>query len=163
MTRKFLTFAALLALAGCSEPPAPDKGEEEVKQAFASLQKALEAKDADKVWQLLDADSQADAERQAKAVREAHAKADDAKRKEMEKELGLSGKELEKLDGAGFLKTLRFLGKYDEIADSKLDKVTVSGAKATVNYTEPDNDKETLTFTKDKSGWKVSLSMPKGT
>jgi hypothetical protein len=154
----------LAALVGCSasDKPPPATGEDEVKKAFASLQEALKAKDADKIWALLDADSQADAERQATAVRDAYAKADKAGREEMEKTLGLGGKELESVKGVGYLKTKRFLGKHDEIADSKLDKVTVAGDKGTVNYTEQDGDKEKLTFTKVKDGWKVSLAIPKG-
>ena len=152
-------------LAGCSNsgtstPPA--KGEEEVREAFASLQGALKAKEADKVWSLLDADSQADAERQATAVRDAYAKADKGGREELEKEMGLPGKELESLKGAGFLKTKRFLGKYDEVPESKVEKAAVQGDKATVNFTEPDGDKEKLSFVREKGGWKVSLPMPKG-
>jgi len=77
--------------------------------------------------------------------------------------MGLSGKELEKLDGVGFLETLRFQGMHDEIHDGTLDKVTLSGKdRATVHYTERDKDKETLSFVKEKGGWKVSLPMNKG-
>jgi hypothetical protein len=168
MTRKtptlgWLAVTILAALAGCA-PPAPglSKDEEGLKEAFVSLQGALKAKDADKVWALLDADSQSDADRQATAVRDAYAKADKAGREEMEKSLGLNGKELETLKGVGYLKTKRFLGKHDEIADSKIDRVSASGDKGTVNYTEQDGDKEKLTFTKVKDGWKVSLAIPKG-
>src|SRR5436305_15192810 len=110
------TFLACLASCSPDSPAGPKKDEEELKQAFASLQEALKAKDADKIWALLDADSQADAERQAAAVRDAYAKADKAGREEMEKSLGLGGKELEALKGVGYLKTKRFLGKHDEIA-----------------------------------------------
>src|SRR5262249_36302067 len=148
MTRKPLALAwltaALLALAtGCS-PAAVSKEEQEVKGAFEALQKAIKGKDTDKVWQLLDAASQADDVRPAKAVREADASADEAKRKDRETDLGLAGKELEKLDGAGFLKTKRFqaVEKYKEIPGSTIKKVTVSGEKGTVEYTEPDGDPE---------------------
>jgi hypothetical protein len=126
------------------------------------LQEALKAKDADKVWSLLDADSQADAERAAKAARDAYAKAAPGERAEQEKALGLAGAELTSLKGPGFLKTRRFQGKYDEISESKIDKVVVQGEKAAVNYTEPDGDKEKLTLVREGGRWKVSLAMPKG-
>jgi hypothetical protein len=159
-----LLAGSLALIAGCSstDKPAGGTGEDEVKKAFASLQEALKAKDADKIWALLDDDGRADAERQATAVRDAYAKADKAGREEMEKSLGLGGKELADLKGVGYLKTKRFLGKHDEIVGSKLDKVTVSGDKATVNYTEEDGDKEKLSYSKAKDGWKVSLAIPKG-
>jgi hypothetical protein len=168
MTRKLLPSLWLclapLLLVGCSSEPPLTPEQKEVKEAFVSLQKALEARDADKIWALLDADSQADAERQADAVRKAYAKADKAARKEMEEEsYGLPGKDLESLTGAGFLKTRRFLsGKTGEIHDSKFLKVTVKGNKATVTYLEEDGDEEKLTFNKEKGGWKASLEMRSG-
>src|SRR5579859_5898735 len=42
-------------------------GEDQVRQAFGLLQKAVKARDADRIWELIDNDSQADAERAARA------------------------------------------------------------------------------------------------
>jgi hypothetical protein len=152
--------------AGCTKPAASNapKGEDEpVRQTFAALQAALKAKDADKLWALLDSESQADAERAAKAVQEAYTKAPPEAKTEQEKALGLPGAERSGLTGKGFLKTKRFLGKYDEVSESKIDKVTVQGDSATVNYTEPDGDKEKLSLVRQSGQWKVSLPMPKAT
>jgi hypothetical protein len=157
-------FALLVGfLAGCTNPArdTQGKGDEEVRQAFQGLQKALNARDADKVWSLLDEDSQADARRAAQAVRDAYGRGDKAGREEMQKALGLPAKELAALEGNGFLKTRRFLGKYDELGESKIDKIDVKGDKAVVNFTEPDGDKEKLAFVREKGGWKASLPIPK--
>jgi hypothetical protein len=158
-----LPLIGLALAAGCSSnPTAPGPNEEEsVRQAFASLQAALKARDADRVWGLLDADSRAEAERAAQAVRDAYAKVDAAGRSEQEKALGVPGAELADLKGPGFLKTKRFHGKYDEVPESKVDKVAVQGDRATVNYTEPDGDKEKLTLVRQEGQWRVSLPMPK--
>jgi len=141
---------------------APAGGEQKaVWDAFAALQAALKAGDADKLWAMLDADSQDEAERAAKAIQAAYAKASAEEKAEQEKALGLPGAELAGLTGKGFLKTKRFLGKYDEIAESKVEKVSPQGDKATVNYVEPDGDHEKLTFVRHEGQWKVSLRMPK--
>jgi hypothetical protein len=110
----------------------------------------------DKLWALLDADGQADAERAARAVREAYAKDKDEKR------YGLPGKELAELTGKGYLKTGLFLGKHHEIPGSKIEKVTVAGDQATVFYEEDDGDHEKLKFVREGGKWKVTaLDMPK--
>lgn len=133
-----------------------------MKQVFASFQAGLMAKDADKLWSLLDEDSQADAEREAKAIRDAYAKADEAGKKEFEKNLGLPGAELAVLKGQGFLKTRRFIGKYDEVPESKLEKVAVQGNQATISYAEPDGDKEKFTLSRQNGQWRLSVPMPRG-
>jgi hypothetical protein len=147
---------------GCSTPKttAPREDEGVLRQAFTALQEALKAKDADKLWDLLDADSQADAERAAESLRKAYAEASEAEKAEQAKNLGVKPAGLAKLTGKGFLRTRRFLGKYDEIPGSKVEKVTVQGDSATVNYLEPDGDKEKLKLVRQKGAWKVSLRMP---
>src|SRR5262249_20703671 len=83
--------ALLACLAGCpkkEDDRLPGKGEvAAAKAAFVALQEALKAKDADRVWELLDDDSQADAERQARAIREAYQKAKPDRQAEMAKQL----------------------------------------------------------------------------
>ena len=155
-------FAAAFA-GGCPKPTERSGGNDEgaVREAVSAFQAALKARDADKLWQLLDAESRADAERAAQAVRDAYAKAGPEQKAEQEKALGLPGAELATLTGTGFLKTKRFHGKYDELPDSTLDRVTVQGDSATVAYTEPDGDKEKLTLVRQEGQWKVSVPMPK--
>jgi hypothetical protein len=150
--------------AGCSgssgrSPNAAD--EETVRETFTAFQKALKDCDADRLWGLLDADSRADAERAAKAVQAAYAKAGAAEKAELEKGLGLSGAELARLTGTTFLKTNRFQGKYFEVPDSKIDKVSVKGDKATLTYVENDGDKEKFTLIRTDGTWKLSVPMPK--
>lgn len=159
-----LLFALLAGCAAPQDKPAAtaNKDEEAVRAAFTALQEALKAKDAGKLWALLDEDSQADAERAAQAVREAYGKAAAGEKAEQEKALGLPGAELAALKGQGFLKTARFHGKYDEIPDSKVEKVAVQGDTAAVSYVEPDGDKEKLAFVRQGGKWKVTLPMPKG-
>jgi hypothetical protein len=142
--------------------PAPAGDEGAVRAAFAAFQAALEARDADKLWGMLDEDSRAEAERAAKALQGAYEKADAAAKAEQEKALGLTGPELAALTGPGFLKSNRFHGKYHEIPGSKVEKVTVQGDRATVNYVEDDGDKEKLTLVRQGGAWKLSLPMPKG-
>lgn len=152
-------------LAGCSNsvPPsaAQGKDEEPVTAAFAALQAALKAKDGEKILALLDDESREEAERVAKAMRDGYAKATPAERGDVEKTLGLSAAELGSLNAAGFLKSKRFRGTYDEVSESKIEKVTVQGDKATVTFVEPDGDKERLSFVRKGGEWKASLAMPK--
>jgi hypothetical protein len=159
-------LVALLGIAcvpGCTPRTGKSSKEEEesIRSAVIAFQAALKSGDAEKVWSLLDSDSQADAERAAKAVQDAYAGASPQQRVEQEKALGLPGAELAALTGAGFLKTKRFRGKYDEVPDSKIDGVTVQGDKATVVYTEPDGDHEKMTLVRQEGRWKLSLQMPK--
>jgi hypothetical protein len=168
-TLRIWTMTAILfLLAGCSPPAdsaAPTKsakGEEEARSTFVAFQEALKAKDANKLWSLLDSDSRADAERKAKSVRDAYAKANAKERAEQEKTLGLAGAELKLLQGGGFLKSKRFLGynKYNEIPGCKIDKIDVKGDKAVVHYIEDDGDKETLKLVREEGKWKVVAPMP---
>lgn len=157
-------LALLMFLPGCAGPGVSShSGEEEkVRQAFAAFQQALKAGDANKLWSLLDAESQADADRVAQTIRDAFARAGPAGQADFEKRLGLPGADLASLNGEGYLKTRRFLGKYDELAQGKVTQVTVQGEQATVNYVEPDGDKERLTLVRQGGQWKLSVPMPAG-
>jgi predicted nucleic acid-binding Zn-ribbon protein len=157
-------FCAAFAF-GCSKTTdaAPSGDESRVRETFTALQAAMKARDADKLWKLLDSESQADAERAAKAVQAAYAKADAKEKSEQDEALGLPGDQLAGLTAVGFLKTKRFHGKYDELSDSKIDKVTVQGDKAAVAYTELDGDKEKVSLVRQDGQWRVSLPMPKAT
>jgi hypothetical protein len=154
------------AVAGCSGSPgaAPSAAasveEDQVKQTFAAFQKAMRAKDADKVWELLDDESRAEATRVAKAISDGFTKATAEEKDKQAAALGLPAADLSALTGTGFLKTKRFLGKYDEVSESKLEKVVVVGDKATVNYTEPDGDKEKFAAVREGGQWKLTVPIP---
>jgi len=163
LTKRLVPLAFLLAACGCSKSdPSPAAGSEEdaVKKAFTDFQAAMKAKDGEKLFGQLDSESQADAERAAQALKDAYTKATPAEKGEKEKALGLSAAELAALDAKGFLKSKRFHGKY-EIAESKFEKATIQGDKATVTYLEDAGDKEKLTLVKQGGAWKVSIPMPK--
>jgi hypothetical protein len=167
-TARQLGWLVLFFLAvspGCQKPTERSSTEDQkaVRDTVVAFQAALKARDADKLWSLLDSDSQADADRAAKAIRDAYAKASAEKKAEQEKAFGLPGAELSELTGKGFLKTNRFHGKYDEVPDATIDNVTVDGNKATVDYTEEDGDKERLHLVRQDGKWKLSIDMPKAT
>jgi hypothetical protein len=139
---------------------AQSKVEDDVKEAFGKLQNSIKAKDAAKTWDLLDRATQADAERTAKIVKSAYKKASNKAKAKHEEVLGLKADEFAKIDGQGLLKTRPFLAKYDEIPDAKITGVTVQGDSATVNFIEPDGDKEKLSYSKKDGKWKVALPLP---
>jgi hypothetical protein len=161
----WITFSCVVFAVGCSKTTdlAPVSQEGPVRETFAALQTALRARDADKLWKLLDSESQADAERAAQAVQAAYAKADAKEKSEQDNALGLPSAELAALTAVGFLKTKRFHGKYEELSQGKIDKVALQRDGATVAYTEPDGDKEKLSLVRQDGQWKVSLPMPKPT
>ena len=138
-----IRLAALLALpllvvgSGCTPTPPPAEGKEEkpVREASAAFQDALKAHDGDKLWDLIDADSRAGAERAAKAK-------------------NLSAKD--------FLKSDHFCGQkaLDEVQEGKIEKVSVQGEKATVTFVAPDGDHEKLKLVREGSQWKVSAPVP---
>jgi hypothetical protein len=166
MTERFrwLWVVSLAGLAaGCSKTAdaPPPAAEAEVRAAVAALQAAIKAHDAAKLWDLLEAKSQTDADQAAAAVQAKYKQADAAGQAELEKKYGLPGAELAALSGQGFLKTEPFRKKYDELPESTIDKVSVLGKQATVNYTEPDGDHEKFTLMLRDGQWKAVLAMPK--
>src|SRR5215471_16751396 len=138
----FLVTAGVTGLLNLPRLLAGDK--EDVTRTFEAFQAALKAKDAAKIYPLLDNASQKAANTRALFIKAAYNKASAAQKAKWEKSLGLPGTELAKLTGQGFLKTKRFQAKYDEVPGSKIQKVTVQEDRATVFYIEPDEDKEKL-------------------
>jgi hypothetical protein len=134
-------------------------GEDEIRQAFVGLQKAIKARDSDKIWELIDSDSQTDAERAAKAVKAAYAKLKG--KDDFEKKYGLSAKELAGMNGKLFIKSNRFHGKYYEVPDSKLESIKVKGDTGRLNYIEEDGDKQKFALVRQKGQWRFSVPMPK--
>jgi hypothetical protein len=129
--------------------------EDKVKEVFKGFQDAVKAKDADKLWELLDASSRNAAEKTAKTYKDAYGKAQAGKKKELEKNLGLSADELANLTGKTYLKSNKYYGKYHEVPGSKVDSVAVEDKKATVLYTEEDGDKVKLEFANEDGKWKA--------
>jgi hypothetical protein len=166
--RLALGFVPLaLLLAGCTAPaektPAKggDRDEAEVRQVFTDFQAALKQRDGARLWDLLAEDSRQDADRRAKGLKDDFAKADEAKRAEMEKNLELPAHALPILDGKGYLKSKQFFGKYHEVPDSKLKDIAVKGDKAQLNYVEEDGDEERLQLVREQGHWKLLVEMPK--
>ena len=160
------------SLVGCN-PSAPKdnpadkskKSEDEIKQAFSSLQAAIKAKDVDKIWSLMAKDTQGDVEREGKVVKEAFAKLAESERAAYEKKVGLTAKEMTEMTGKLYVKSNTFFsGEITEMPDSKLEKVTVTGeATATVKYKEP-GDKgeiETRSAVREDGQWKFVLEFTK--
>ena len=140
--------------------------EAQVKQAFSRLKAAIAAKSGDAIWDLVDKDTQTDADREAKAVKATYAKRDDKGKKAYEEQMKLDAKELADMTGKLYLQSQRFYGKHHEIPDSRVEKVTVTGDAAALVFVEPDDDKVTLRLTRDPGEgqlrpWKVSLQVPK--
>jgi hypothetical protein len=136
-------------------------GEDEIRQAFTQLQKAIKARDPEAIWGLIDGDSQADANRAAKAVQAAYAKAGDTSKGDFAKKYGLTAKELAAMNGKLFIKSDRFHGKYYEVPGSKFDTVKVKGDTARMTYIEDDGDKEKFSLVRKKGEWKFIIPMPK--
>ncbi len=164
--RNWCTILLGAVAVGCSTSAdrpgakAASQDEEQVRQTFVAYQAALKARDGDKLWSLIDSDARADAEKAAKDAQAAYDKASPEEKPERVKAMGLTKAEMAKLTGPLFLKSNRFHGKYAEVEDSTIDKIEVQGDKATVFYTEPDQDKEKLTLVRQDGKWKVSVKMP---
>ena len=152
--------------AGCStrvgrpDGLAAGREAEQIRQTFAAFQAALKTRDGEALYRLLDRDSRADAEAAAKALQETYAKAPQTAKGEQEKALGLTGVELAQLTAAGYLKSNRFHGMYEELSESKIDDIRVQGDRATVSYTEPDGDKEKASLVREDGQWKVTVRIP---
>ena len=163
-----VSWAGLLLMVsagGCANPQTteapPADPDASVRQRFAELQAVLKSGDADKLWELLADRSRADAERVAKDIQQTYAKAGPEAKAKQEKELGLPGTELAGLTGKGTLKTKLFRKRYDEVPDSKIEKVEVHGDNATLYYLEPDGENEKLIFLRQEGQWKVWLTVPR--
>ena len=159
-------FLCMAVVLGCSSKPSDrpvtGTGEEDaVRKKFAELQSAIKSHDAEKLWALLDVRSRADAERVAKNIQTAYSQAGAEEKTKQEEALGLSGTELAKLDGKGFLKIKRFQKKYHDVPGCKIDKVDIQGENATVYFLDEEGDKEKAIFLRQDGQWKAWLTMPK--
>jgi hypothetical protein len=137
------------------------KGDAEIRQAFSALQAAIKVKDADKIWELLARESQADADREAKAALETYGKLPEKERGDYEKKMKLASKDLLQLSGKLYLQSKPFHGKHHEIPDSKVEAIQVTGDIGSLKFVEEDGDKITVDMVKEKGAWKFSLPIPK--
>jgi hypothetical protein len=133
--------------------------EDSVREAFTAFQNAVKAGDPDKIWATLDKGSRDSAEETAKTLKDAYENANAKDKARLEKQFGLTAAEMEKLTGKIYLKSKRFLGKYDEVPGSTIEKITVEGDKATVAYKEADGDKEKMALVKQDGKWKISVKV----
>lgn len=159
---EFWTIFLAICFAACplAQALGQTTDEKAARETFTAFAAAIKAKDAGKVWNLLDKASQEAAAKAAKTVQATYQKASAADKEKLEKALGLPGADLAKLTGEGFLKTKGFHGKYHEVPGSKIDKVVVEANRAIVHYVEEDGDKERLRLAKQDGKWKVSAPMP---
>ena len=95
--------------------------EDDARAAFTAFQASLKSGDPEKMWPLLDTKTQADADKAAAALKTSYGKAKPAEKTALEKAFGLTAAEMTAVSGKVYLKSKRFLGKYHEIPDSKLD------------------------------------------
>ena len=153
--RLFLAACSCLLLSAAGPARADSDDDKAVRSAFADFQAALKAGDPEKLWPLLDSASQADAEADAKALRDSYAKAGAKDKAKLEKAHGFTADEIASLTGKAYLKSKRFLGKYDELPDGKVEKVAVDGDKATVGYVEADGDHQKIELVRQDGKWKV--------
>ena len=161
MARTAWAAVAVGLAAGCAGSGGSAGGDSpEVRQAVQVLRDAIKAGDIARLWALLDAKAQTDFDQAADAVKAKYRAADAAGKAELEKEHGLTGAELEALTGQGYLKSRRFAKKYAELPESQIGDVKVVGKQATVNYVEPDGDKETLKLALRDGVWKAVLAAP---
>jgi hypothetical protein len=162
-----LSWAGLVCMSvilGCATKPneQPAANEEgAVREKFAELQLALKDGDTEKLWEMLDARSRADAEKAAKDIQTTYNQAGAEEKAKQEEALGLKGTELAELSGKGFLKTKRFRKRYDEVPEGKIENVVIQGDSATIHFLEPDGDKEKAILVRQDGQWKVWLTMPK--
>jgi hypothetical protein len=137
LMRRWCGVLLLVLLAGCSQTGSPgmSQDEEQVRATFAAFKSAMKARDADRIWDLLDDESRATAER-------------------------LGKNEKKPVTAKEFLASDRFHGQLHEVPSGEIIRVNLQGNKATVIYSEPnDNDEEKLLMVREQGRWRVSPPM----
>jgi hypothetical protein len=156
-----IAFAGLLA--GCNRgAPLPGDVLGDVGKAFAAVQAAVAADDADALWDLLSPDGQDELQRQAERFRTDFAKATEEERQRQVAATGLDREHLAKLDGKGLLRSRTFKEKNTaELPQAKLTEVNVTNNdRATVTYKEADGDVKKMPFKKHDGRWKAAGFTP---
>jgi hypothetical protein len=124
------------------------------------LQKAVKEENIDAVWDLLDPDTQEDAEEQAKKAQELYASGDALLRKDLEKRHEFKAGDFANLNGRNYVRSKLFWEEIEDLPASRIRGVSVDGDKAEVAYTEPDGKDETLELTRVDGKWKVVVDVP---
>ena len=66
------------------------------------------------------------------------------------------------MNGKIYVKSKSFYtGEVDELPDSKVDKVVLTGSSGIVHYTEEKGDKEKLPVVREQGQWKFAVPVPK--
>jgi hypothetical protein len=167
----FLIVAGFVGCGTGPSDPAADKSSEagrkkfeaEVTKAFADLQAAAQAKDADKLWDLIDKTTQDNAEAEAKRVKQVYANLAANDKMGYEKKLGLSAQELAEPSGKLYLKSIPFYSQaLAKIPGSTIDKLEHTAVQtAIVYYGQPGGSVSKLDLFHQHSGWKFVVPVPK--
>lgn len=174
---RFALWVSFAGLIGCGTgPPTPptDKGseearkktEEEITTVVTNLQAAVKAKDADKIWDLLDTQSQKVLEAEALRIKQHYAKLAAEDKSAYETKLGLSRQELAEMTGKLYVKLIPFYDKvFNKIPDSKFEKIEQTAPlTAIVHCTSRDGSAAKLdVFREAVRGWKIIVPIPKVT
>jgi hypothetical protein len=154
---------AILVLVGSSSAAdrATADDTELLRKKFGEVEAAIKAKDADKLWDVLSAKSQKDAEKIANEVREAYAKASVEEKRKQEEAMGLAAKDIPQLTAKGWIKGQSVWRKFHDLPGGKILRVDVAGDNATVQYLETDGDREKMLFVKQGGEWKAWLILPR--
>jgi hypothetical protein len=158
-----MAFFGLAIGLGCSTPARPPIAADDgpVRERFGMLQAAVKDGNAERIWPLLDARSQADAERIAREMQTAHSEANAEEKKLLEDALGFTPAQFSDLTGKTYLTSKRFREKYHELPESKIESVDMQADHATVHFLEPDGDKEKAIFVRQDGEWKAWLKIPR--
>jgi hypothetical protein len=158
-----LALALLVLGCGKSTDPAKPGGpvsadQAPIKKAFGALQVALQSEDGERIWPLLDSQSQKDADAAARAWKQAYADADVI---QLEQDLGIGRQVLVQLTGRNFLQTKGFLTKsiVDLSKSTVIESIKVDGDQATVDYRDPHGQAGQVTFVREGNQWKARLKM----
>jgi hypothetical protein len=134
---------------------------EALRKQFAEVQKAVQSKDAGKLWELLGSKSQGDAEKIAREIRETFAKGTAEEKRKQAETLGLDAKDLNQLTGKAYLMSAPVWRKLKELPESKIARIVLTGDNATLHYLETDGDKEKMIFVRQGNDWKAWLILPR--
>ena len=113
------TLVAIFAMVGSTFVASRAKADDSalLRKKFDDVAAAVKAKDADKLWELLSAKSQKDAETIANGVRETYAKANAEEKRKLEEFTGLTAKEISQLSAKGYLKGQSVWRKYHDLLE----------------------------------------------
>jgi hypothetical protein len=152
-------WPALLVLAGLGCGPPPTDDEPRLREVFAAFQRAVAARDADALWDLLSPEARGAADRVAETLRTDYKTAAPEERAKQAEPLGLGPGELARVSGKGYLKTTRFLELYREVPGSTFQDAGIDGDRATINYVEEHGDGGQLPCTRTGGVWKVAAKV----